>query len=184
MKNKLLLCSTFLLLLQFYHAQDSLQVLPSLRDSIVLGSRIPEKKPFFQTDFVKISTAPLALFAASAATWGERKHIREIRNRYIPNFKVGYDDYLQYAPAAAVYGLKIAGVKGRNNIGRATLSYAASVGIMAILVNSIKYTAKVERPDGSANNSFPSGHTANAFNNASFLHKEYGVVNPLYSIGA
>ena len=184
MKNKLLLCSTFLLLLHFYHAQDSLQVLPSLRDSIVLGSRISEKKPFFQTDFVKISTAPLALFAASAATWGEREHIREIRNRYIPNFKVGYDDYLQYAPAAAVYGLKIAGVKGRNNIGRATLSYAASVGIMAILVNSIKYTAKVERPDGSANNSFPSGHTANAFNNASFLHKEYGVVNPLYSIGA
>nr|WP_255577420.1 phosphatase PAP2 family protein [Elizabethkingia sp. JS20170427COW] len=143
----------------------------------------PVKKTFFQKEGVRMAIAPTVLFAASAATWGERKHIREIRNRYIPNFKVGYDDYMQYAPAVAVYGLKLSGVKGRNNIGRATLSYAASAAIMALIVNGIKYTAKVERPDGSQNNSFPSGHTANAFNNASFLHKEYGVVNPLYSIG-
>ncbi|WP_232815812.1 phosphatase PAP2 family protein [Chryseobacterium capnotolerans] len=81
-----------------------------------------------------------------------------------------------------MYGLKLGGVKGRNNIGRATLSYGASLAIMAILVNSIKYTAKVERPDGSKNNSFPSGHAAMAFTNASFLHKEYGMVNPAYSI--
>lgn len=89
------------------------------------------------------------LFVASAATWGQKEQIRENRNRYLPNFKVPYDDYLQYTPALAVYGLKLAGVKGRNNIGRATLSYATSLAIMAILVNSIKYTAKVERPDGS-----------------------------------
>ncbi len=159
------------------------QIAATKTDSLSLIN--PEvKKPFFQREGVRMAIAPTLLFAASAATWGEREHIREIRNRYIPNFKVGYDDYLQYAPAAAVYGLNLAGVKGRNNLGRATLSYAASAGIMAILVNSIKYTAKVERPDGSQNNSFPSGHTANAFNNASFLHKEYGVVNPLYSIGA
>ena len=80
---------------------------------------------------------------------GQKEQIRENRNRYLPNFKVPYDDYLQYTPALAVYGLKLAGVKGRNNIGRATLSYATSLAIMAILVNSIKYTAKVERPDGS-----------------------------------
>jgi len=130
-----------------------------------------------------MSIAPILFLTASAATWGERKEIREMRNRYIPNFKVPYDNYLQYAPAAAVYGLKLGGVKGRNNVGRATLSYASSLAIMGILVNTIKYTAKVERPDGSSNNSFPSGHTSMAFTNASFLHKEYGIVNPAYSIG-
>jgi hypothetical protein len=88
---------------------------------------------------------------------GTKEQIRENRNRYLPNFKVPYDDYLQYTPALAVYGLKLAGVKGRNNIGRATLSYATSLAIMAILVNSIKYTAKVERPDGSKRNSFHRG---------------------------
>ena len=183
MNKSLLLTSSFLLSCQIFFAQDSLRVSLLSNDSLE-NKNILREKPFFQKDLVKISAAPVMLFAASAATWGEREHIREIRNRYIPDFKVGYDDYLQYAPAAAVYGLKIAGVKGRNNIGRATLSYATSAAIMALLVNSIKYTAKVERPDGSARNSFPSGHTANAFNNASFLHKEYGVVNPLYSIGA
>ncbi|MDN8674749.1 phosphatase PAP2 family protein, partial [Staphylococcus aureus] len=59
---------------------------------------------------------------------------------------------------------------------------ATSLAIMAILVNSIKYTAKVERPDDSKRNSFPSGHAAMAFTNAAFLDKEYGLVNPAYSI--
>src|SRR5690606_1917679 len=131
----------------------------------------------------RMSIAPILFLTASAATWGERKEIREMRNRYIPNFKVPYDNYLQYAPAAAVYGLKLGGVKGRNNVGRATLSYASSLEIMGILVNTIKYTGKVERPDGSSNNSFPSGHTSMAFTNASVLHKEYGIVKPAYSIG-
>lgn len=140
-------------------------------------------KPFFEREGVKMSIAPAVLLTASAVTWGERERIREIRNRYIPDFHMEYDDYLQYVPTAAVFGLNLSGVKGRNNLKRATLSYAASIGIMAIVVNSIKYTAKVERPDGTKRNSFPSGHTANAFTNASFLHKEYGLVNPLYSIG-
>lgn len=139
-------------------------------------------KNFFENPWVKRSIAPTILFVASAATWDQRENIREYRNRYLPNFKVPYDDYLQYAPAATVYGLKLAGVKGRNNIGRATISYATSLAIMGVLVNAIKYTAKVERPDGSKNNSFPSGHTAMAFTNATFLHKEYGLVNPAYSI--
>ncbi len=142
----------------------------------------PDKKSFFETDAAQIGFVPLVFFGASAATWGSRKEIRELRNRYIPTFENKYDDYIQYAPAAAVYTLKLAGVKGRNNIGRTTISYATSAAIMAILVNSIKYTAKVERPDNSTNNSFPSGHTSNAFMNAAFLDKEYGFVNPAYSI--
>ncbi len=159
----------------------SISIKSQTKDSLTVKNY--SEKSFFQKEWVKKSIAPALLFSASAATWGERQHIREVRNRYIPNFKVGYDDYLQYAPAATVYGLKLAGVKGRNNIGRATLSYGASMLIMGVIVNSIKYTAKVERPDGSSRNSFPSGHTASAFTNASFLHKEYGDVNPLYSIG-
>ncbi len=142
------------------------------------------KESFVQKNPLSLAVVPAAFFTASALTWGERKNIRAIRNRYIPDFTNHYDDYLQWAPTATVYGLKLAGVKGRNNIGRATLSYAASLGIMAILVNGIKYTARVERPDGSTKNSFPSGHTATAFTNATFMHKEYGLVNPLYSIGA
>lgn len=182
--KKLALASGILLHLYSYKAQDTVQS-RNLKEDIALlnsTSSIQEKTPFLKKEWVKKSVAPTLLFAAAAATWGEKENIREVRNRYLPAFKVKYDDYLQYAPAVAVYGLKLGGVKGRNNLGRATLSYGASLVIMGILVNSIKYTAKVERPDGSKNNSFPSGHAAMAFTNASFLHKEYGMVNPAYSI--
>ena len=177
--KKIAFASCMLLTFCFYKAQDT--ILPKNDHHFI--SDIPTQKTFLKREWVKKSIAPTILFAATAATWGERENIREIRNRYIPNFKATFDDYLQYAPSAAVYGLKIAGVKGRNNIGRATLSYATSLAIMGIIVNSIKYTSKVERPDASAKNSFPSGHAAMAFANASFLHKEYGIVNPAYSIG-
>lgn len=134
------------------------------------------------TPYWQMGVAPATLFSASALSWGYRKEAREIRNRYIPNFRSHYDDYLQYAPAVGVFALKAAGVKGRNRMGRAAVSYIASIGVMALLVNSLKYTTKVVRPDGSKANSFPSGHTSNAFMNATFLHKEYGFVSPVYSI--
>lgn len=184
MIKKLFFSSALAFSIQSLDAQDSIKIQPITSTSLLLEKdNSSNSKKFFQKDGVKMSIAPLILFSASAGTWGERKKIREMRNRYIPDFKVPYDNYLQYAPAATVYGLKLAGVKGRNNVGRATLSYATSLAIMGIIVNSVKYTAKVERPDDSSNNSFPSGHTSMAFTNATFLHKEYGLASPAYSIG-
>ncbi len=155
----------------------------SVNDSLVLPNFSMPKPSFWESEAVRIGFTPTLLFGAAAATWNSREDIREKRNRYIPTFKYHFDDYMQYTPAAVTFGLKAAGVKGRNDFKRAAITYATSVAIMAILVNGIKYTAKVERPDGSSKNSFPSGHTANAFNNATFLDREYGLVNPAYSIG-
>lgn len=107
---------------------------------------------------------------------------RRLRNGYAPSFHQTYDDWLQYAPAAAMLGLKAVGVKGRSSWGRMLVSDAFSAGLMAITVNSLKYTCRVRRPDGSQNNSFPSGHTATAFMTATMLHKEYGHRSPWYSI--
>ena len=135
--------------------------------------------------FLKSSIAPVVLFSASAASWNQREEIRRFRNRYLPNFKNHFDDYLQYAPGLMVYGLNAAGVKGKHSLQRTTVSYLFSAATMALIVKSIKGTANVERPDGSSFNSFPSGHTANSFMNAAFLDKEYGQYrHPLYGIGA
>ncbi len=141
-----------------------------------------DQNRFFDHRAVRIGLAPTIFFTASALTWGERESIRRKRNRYIPGFRNVFDDYMQYAPAAAVYSMKLAKVRGRNSLSRTLFSHGASLVIMGAIVNSIKYTAKVERPDGSTRNSFPSGHTAMAFTNATLMHKEYGLVNPLYSI--
>lgn len=108
---------------------------------------------------------------------------RRLRNGYVSSFHHDYDDYLQYAPAAVMLGMKAFGVQGRSSWGRMLTSDAFSAGLMAIAVNSLKYSCRVMRPDGSSRNSFPSGHTATAFMAATMLHKEYGHRSPWYSIG-
>ena len=105
---------------------------------------------------------------------------RRLRNGYVKSFHHDYDDYLQYAPAAVMLGLKAFGVKGRSSWGRMLVSDAFSVGLMAAAVNSLKYSFRVMRPDGSTRNSFPSGHTATVFMTATMLHKEYGHRGPWY----
>jgi membrane-associated phospholipid phosphatase len=67
----------------------------------------------------------------------------------------------------------MAGVKGKNNMLDATLMYATSSAIANALVFPLKSWTAVTRPDSSAPNSFPSGHTAEAFVSAEFLRQEY-----------
>lgn len=112
------------------------------------------------------------------------KDFRCLRDSYAPQFRYHYDDYLQYAPAAILVGMKACGVESRSSWGRMLVSDAFSAGIMALAVNSLKYSCRVMRPDGSSRNSFPSGHTATAFMTATMLHKEYGHLSPWTSIGA
>lgn len=107
---------------------------------------------------------------------------RRLRNGYGESFHQTYDDYLQYAPAGLMLGLKACGVESRSSWGRMFTSDAFSAALMAIAVNSLKYSCNVMRPDGSTRNSFPSGHTATAFMTATMLHKEYGHRSPWYSI--
>ncbi|OFY38806.1 MAG: hypothetical protein A2X18_09045 [Bacteroidetes bacterium GWF2_40_14] len=113
------------------------------------------------------------------------KRFQDLRNGFAPDFYSRADDYIQYIPTAMLYGLRAGGVKGRSSMGRMLTTHALSAVTMALLVNGIKYTVKETRPDNSANNGFPSGHTALAFMSANMVHHEYGLTrSPWYSIGA
>jgi hypothetical protein len=87
--------------------------------------------------------------------------------------KITVDDFSQYAPAASVYALNAFGVKGKNNMRDRSVIFVTSYVIMASTVLGLKSLVHEERPDGSSNNSFPSGHTATAFAGAEFLWQEY-----------
>ncbi|WP_264523034.1 phosphatase PAP2 family protein [Flavobacterium sp. N502536] len=87
--------------------------------------------------------------------------------------KITIDDFSQYAPAASVYALNAFGVKGKNTMRDRSVIFVTSYVIMASTVLGLKSISHVERPDGSSNNSFPSGHTATAFAGAEFLWQEY-----------
>lgn len=112
------------------------------------------------------------------------EEIAKIRNEKLPDFSTHSDDYLQYAPLVAVYGLNMTGIKGKNNFGDRTSILLKSELMMMVLIFPLKSLTHKLRPDGSAHTSFPSGHTAQAFVAATFLHKEYGQLSPWYSIGA
>lgn len=105
---------------------------------------------------------------------------REVREELQENIdhKFTVDDFSQYAPIAAVYGLDLFGVKGRHDAIDQTIILATAYTMMGVSVNSLKTITKVERPDGSSRNSFPSGHTATAFMGAELLRREYWDVSP------
>lgn len=179
MKKLLLLCLLLGVSIGAFAQVDTLSpITPPLRRSPFIRDmeRITSSRAY------RITYIGVPLIVAGLVVQ-ERDHgFRHLRNDYVPSFRFRYDDYLQYAPAALMLGLKIGGVRGRSSWGRMLVSDAFSVALMAGAVNSLKYTCRMPRPDGSNNKSFPSGHTATAFMAATMLHKEYGGRSPWYSI--
>ncbi|MCT4317796.1 phosphatase PAP2 family protein [Elizabethkingia anophelis] len=92
------------------------------------------------------------------------------------------DNYTQYFPAVMVYGLNLYGIKGRHNFRDRSIIYASSQLISAAIVTPTKNLVGEERPNGSNNKSFPSGHAATAFSTAHFMYREYRDNNILLSL--
>jgi len=99
------------------------------------------------------------------------------------NYTGHLDDYLRFAPIAAVYSLNALGIKGKNNIGNQTAILGKSMILTTIITKSLKSILNVERPTGEPK-SMPSGHTAIVFAAAQWMHHEYGEISPWYSAGA
>ena len=96
--------------------------------------------------------------------------------------KIHADDYMQYVPAVAVYGLDFLGIKAKHNLRDRTFLVASSYLLSTASVQTLKRTTKVLRPDESNYLSFPSGHTATAFVGAHLLFKEYKNISPWVGI--
>ena len=99
-----------------------------------------------------------------------------------PHGKVHIDDYFQYTPAAIALGLSCVGIKGKDNTRDIAMIYLMSNVILNATVTTLKHTTHQLRPDGSAYNSFPSGHTTEAFASAELLRIEYKDRSPWLGI--
>ena len=158
------------------HAQDSLATAKSFPDSI-------QTKNDFHKSPIKAFIVPTTLIGigivGSNNGWFKHQNyqIREELQEGIDS-RVTIDDFSQYAPTVAVFGLKAFNINSTHPFKEQAIITGMSFIMMGILVNSLKYTFRIERPDGSSHNSFPSGHTATAFLGADILYHEYKDVSP------
>ena len=166
-----------IVLMAFLSMAGKVQACDLMGDSVRVGESVSSR-----LGRMALTGAPL--IAAGIVVKGEDDHFRSLRNDYLPKFHNHLDDYMQYSPAMLMLGLKAAGVESRSSWSRMLTSDAFAGLLMGGVVNTLKRTTKVTRPDGSNNHSFPSGHTATAFMTATMLTKEYGHISPWIGIGA
>ena len=91
-------------------------------------------------------------------------------------------DFIQWSPLAASFGLKLCGLPSYSNYKDMLLVSAESYFTMNLVVQGTKFLVDKQRPDFTAHNSFPSGHTATAFCGAEILRQEYWETSPLIGI--
>ncbi|MEG1574124.1 MAG: phosphatase PAP2 family protein, partial [Bacteroidales bacterium] len=139
---------------------------------------------FASSKFLEISMVGIPMIIIGSITKVEDNRFHAYANNYSSVFHNRFDDYIQYVPAAVMLGMKLGGVKGRSSWGRMIASDAFSAALVGGSVMLLKNTMDTRRPDGSSNNSFPSGHTAVAFMTATMLQKEFGHISPWISVGA
>jgi hypothetical protein len=162
----------------FYSSSDN---------QMTLGLDMPRKKiNIFNAPYSKF-IIPTALISYGILTrkydWLQeldRSTHHEV-NEHITK-RIHLDDYTQFAPAIAVYGLDFIEIKAKHNFRDRTFVMATSHLLMFAGVQTMKNTTKIERPDGSNYHSFPSGHTATAFVGAHILFREYKNTSPWIGI--
>jgi membrane-associated phospholipid phosphatase len=127
-----------------------------------------------------LATAGIALeYFGNEGQWWQNKH--GIQSKALQTFS-GYngqvDDYFQFAPIMLTFGLNAAYNSNMAAFKQQSKRLLVAELICLSTVNLLKWQTAKLRPDGSTSNSFPSGHTAQAFLAARFLDKEYGQQMP------
>lgn len=108
-----------------------------------------------------------------------QQHVQDKMN----GFSTYADNYLQYAPLAAMFGLSFAGIKSKSDLKNQVIITVKSELLVSAVVLTLKYFIHDMRPDKSSDNSMPSGHTAQAFASATLLDIEYRDTSPWISVG-
>jgi len=140
--------------------------------------------------WIKGAILPAALIIAGTITllpeshcWLSKYTIRDKVLELAPGVSTSVDNYLQFVPLVAVFGLKAAGVRSRSDLVNQMAIAAKAEFLMGAIVHGMKKTIRVERPSGGGMNTMPSGHTAQAFVAATILDMEYRDTSPWISVG-
>ncbi len=180
--TRYILCVSYFLTSSILHAQTIQS--SAYRDSVAVYP-----PGCFQKFNIKKFIGPAALITygyiatKSEALFNISKSVQQYVWVDHPHNTTTIDNYLQFAPAVAVYALNLAGIKGEHNYIDMSMIFLISNVIMEGFVYPIKNVSHELRPNGNDYQSFPSGHTAEAFLSATFLFEEYKNVSVWYGIG-
>jgi membrane-associated phospholipid phosphatase len=143
----------------------------------VPGSKAPLRFSFPQ---LYVPTALMLTGAASNVLLKNQFKYKIVaeRNQHLAHFHTPIDNYTEFAPIAIAYGLDAIGVPSKTDLLNRTVIMAKGEILMYLSAETIKHTIHERRPDGTTLNSFPSGHTAQAFAAAVLLSEEYKDTNP------
>jgi len=168
MKILLLIVAFCFILIQSIKAQtDSLSV---LHESVLTADtlQVATEKPKLKQ--VLLPASLITLGVISNATYINR-YVQRHAYRYSGGQKLRFDDYIQYLPIASVFAYSNLGIKAKHSVKERLIVGATAYAITAALVNGVKYSVRIHRPDESAYNSFPSGHTSASFTMVYIFYK-------------
>ena len=139
---------------------------------------------FFRTDTLR-TFSYVGIVAVSTAPW-DREGVNNGFNIPTTVFQAGNligNFVFQAGAGLATYGAGRA--FGNNRLALVGRDIVRAQVLSQVMVQTVKYTVRRERPDFSNSKSFPSGHAASAFATASVLKSHYGwkVGVPAYAIG-
>ncbi|MBC7864824.1 MAG: phosphatase PAP2 family protein, partial [Bacteroidia bacterium] len=149
-----------------------------------------ENKKWYKHPVISIGAVPAVFIGYGVSVIGKNKvftssyEVREWRNKNYGGFRTHVDDALWAVPAAAPMTMRLCGMKTKNNFQGQLIRYSLSTLLANLIIQPLKYSTKILRPDGSTANSFPSGHTTAAFVSAEFMHQELGKHGWGYSVAA
>lgn len=160
-----------------FQTQSPFQALsPSLSNDSICSIKSTLHKPLIGQFIL-----PLAMFGTGFAfscdnDLLDKYEVREERNERLGGFHTKVDDYLQFAPLATGYSMLA--LSGKGNAWHYTRQIMLTEFILGVTVTGVKTWTKVLRPDGNSKNSFPSGHTAQAFASATLFADYFAEDNP------
>ena len=138
--------------------------------------------------FAGVLVPSLMVGYGTAVTYFPNLHMINVQSREwvqsVADATTKVDNWLQFAPVASVYVMRGCGAKGVHHLGDLTALAACSYLLGTGINTGIKYGTRVLRPDGTAHNSFPSGHTMTAFVGAELFRREFGRDYPWLSAAA
>ena len=135
-----------------------------------------------RSTLLKKSILPLSLMATGVllSDSGFEKSLNTTTRNWVGNgFGTNLDDYTRYAPVATLYLADIVGIQAKNHWFDQTKNLALSMVLTDIFTKAIKRGVYKIRPDGSNENSFPSGHTSLSFASGSVVFEEFKNSSPL-----